>query len=199
VLHLYLQPRLRQGLDVMKFVSNHSYRFETPLLAFTVGVMQVVQIVFNEFVSFLVLMYSTDSLEIIRNFFGLVIIADFETYLYMSLRDEPVKELLKVEGFEDTCLVISRTSSSRAMAKVPENKIDEVNMTKEEWEELDMEIPKFIGIETRSMREKVMYFIYRVFRMLYVTVWFYFIPFVFVWGQYGIPLYFTTKSVTAVD
>lgn len=83
----------------MKFVSNHGYRFETPGLAFMVGCLQVIQIVFNEFVSFLVLVYSTDSLEIIRNFFGLVIIADFETYLYLSLRDEPVKELLEVEGF----------------------------------------------------------------------------------------------------
>lgn len=94
VLHLYLQVRLRQGMDIMKFVANHSYRFETPILAFTTGFMQASQIVANEWISFLVLVFSTDTLEIIRNFFALVVIADFENFLYTSLQDEPAKDLL---------------------------------------------------------------------------------------------------------
>lgn len=99
VVHFYLQARLKQGLDIMKFVANHSYRFETPLLAFTVGLMQSSQIIFNELISFLVLVFSADTLEIIRNFFALVVIADFENYLYYSLSEEPAKDLLKHESF----------------------------------------------------------------------------------------------------
>ena len=79
------------------------------------------------------------------------------------------------------------------MAKVPDNKIDEIQLTKEEWEELEYDLPKFIGIETRTMMERLMYYTYKMFRVMYVTVWFYFIPFVFVWGQYGVPLYFNPR------
>ena len=81
-------------MEIMKFVSNHSYRFETPLLAFTVGLLQSSQIIFNEIISFLTLVSSNDTLEIIRNFFALVVIADFENYLYYSLSEEPAKDLL---------------------------------------------------------------------------------------------------------
>jgi hypothetical protein len=61
-----------------------------------------------------VLSYSTVTLDILRNFFALVIIAEFEDYLYLSLRDEPAKNLLNEPSFEDVCLTIARTTSERA-------------------------------------------------------------------------------------
>jgi hypothetical protein len=68
----------------------------------------------NEFICFVVLVGSTGTLSIMQNFIGLVIIADFEEFLYLSLRDEPVKHLLCIESFEDVCLTIARTSSRHA-------------------------------------------------------------------------------------
>ena len=95
---MYLQPKLRQGLEIMKFVANHSYRFTNPWLAYISGFMQSSAIIYNEIVCFLVLVGSVNTLEIVRNFMALVIIAQFEDFLYLSLRDEPVKELLNIEG-----------------------------------------------------------------------------------------------------
>ena len=69
----------------------------------------------------MVLVASSGTLDIVQNFIGLVIVADFEEFLYLSLRDEPVKHLLTVEGFEDTCLTIARTSSRHAKAMIPGN------------------------------------------------------------------------------
>lgn len=189
VLHLYLQPRLRQGLDVMKFVANHSYRFESPWLAFITGFMQSSSIFFNEIVCFLVLAYSTVTLDILRNFFALVIIAEFEDYLYLSLRDEPAKCLLTEPNFEDVCLTIARTTSERATAKVKQNLIEEISLSASEQQEEGIRIPEYIHVHERNWNERVMFVVYKFLRVVYVSVWFYFIPFVFLWGQYTLPIY----------
>jgi hypothetical protein len=42
---------------------------------------------------------SSNTLDTIRNFMALVVIADFEDFLYLSLRDEPAKHLISNENF----------------------------------------------------------------------------------------------------
>jgi len=53
--------------------------------------MQTSAIYTNESVCFMVLVASENTLDIVRNFMALVVVAEFEDYLYLSLRDEPVK------------------------------------------------------------------------------------------------------------
>ena len=94
--------------------------------------MQTSAIYTNESVCFMVLVASENTLDIVRNFMALVVVAEFEDYLYLSLRDEPVKQLLSNESFQDTCLTISRTSSRRARAKVPGNLIEDIKLDQDE-------------------------------------------------------------------
>ena len=59
----------------------------------------------------------------------------------------------------------------------------------EKDEKDQVELPKFIGITTRDWSEFIMYYNYRILRVMYVSTWFYFIPFMFLIGQYGIPFF----------
>jgi hypothetical protein len=63
------------GLDMMKFLANHRYRFYSPLLAFLTGMAVLIIHMMLELLTFLVLLISTDPLQIVVNFFGLVLIS----------------------------------------------------------------------------------------------------------------------------
>lgn len=101
---------------MMKFACNHRYRFASPNLAYLTGLTQTLIIGMIELVNTMVLISAKDSLSIMLNFMGLLIISEFDNYLYASLRDEPVKKLLENESFVENCLIISRTSSTRALS-----------------------------------------------------------------------------------
>lgn len=70
---------------------------------------------------------------------------------------------------------------------MPENLIDEVTITEQEIREYKLKMPKYIAVHERSISEWGMYIVYNCLRTLYVSVWFYYIPFVFLLGQYGVP------------
>lgn len=63
-------------------------------------------------------------------------------------------------------------------------------MSKLEQQEYGVKLPKYIYVEDRTWAEWIMYFVYNLLRTVYVSLWFYFIPFVFLLGQYSVPMYF---------
>ena len=50
-----------------------------------------------------------------------------------------------------------------------------------------------ISFWQRSFANKLLWLVYKAFRVFYVSVWFYFLPFVVIMGSYLIPLYMTKK------
>ena len=121
------------------------------------------------------------------NFMGLVIITEFEEFLSQSLKDDYVKKLLNNEDFQDLCLTIARTSSRNATAKIKGNRLEDLKLNNIEAAQLGVKVPRYIGITKRTCPERIMYVTYKGFRVLYVSVWFYFMPFIFMWLQYTIP------------
>ena len=46
----------------------------------------------------------------------------------------------------------------------------------------------YISFWDRSFLNKILWCIYKVYRILYVSIWFYFLPFVVIIGSYAVPL-----------
>lgn len=135
-----------------------------------------------EIITFLVLISSKNVIDIVINFMGLVVITEFEDFLSESIRDENVKKMINRDEFRELLLVITRTSSRNALKIIPGNRIQDVKLTKIAQGQYDLKIPKYIGITKRTNSEKLKYVIYKFFRVLYVSVWFYFLPFIFLFG-----------------
>lgn len=113
VLHWICIPEARTALDGMKFVVNHSHRFEAPFAAYFTMFLKLVSITAIEILNMFSLLSVPDLFEFIRDFTALIIIAEFEQLLSLAIRENCLKLLVANENFQNTCLVISRTTSDR--------------------------------------------------------------------------------------
>ena len=66
----------------MKYSINHPWKFEKLSLAILIGAFKVIELLVIEIVTFIVLMESNSSQEIIVNFLTLVIIASLDDFFY---------------------------------------------------------------------------------------------------------------------
>ena len=96
LLHIGLMDEFRVGMNLMKYVLNHSYRFEEWGTAYCACLFKVVAIVTTEVVCILVVCISIAPMAIVYNFIALAIIADFDNYIFESYI-EVLKCLFEVE------------------------------------------------------------------------------------------------------
>ena len=166
ILHLSLIDEVYAGLDMMKYCLNHEYRFASMSTAFIVGLLQA-SIVFSvEFVNIIIILTSFKPTNIVFNFIALAIIAEFDNFVYESLRNESMKKLLD-NTVNDKILVIAHTTSKRC-------RDDELSTIPDENGDLR---PLKVTYKSRRCCNKFAYCLYKVYRILYVSLYFYFFPF----------------------
>ena len=166
ILHLSLIDEVYAGLDMMKYCLNHEYRFASLGTAWFVGFLQASIVLAVEFVNIIIILTSFKPTNIVFNFIALAIIAEFDNYVYESLRNESMKKLLDNE-VNDKILVIRHTTSKRC-------KDNELSTVADENGDLR---PLKVVYKNRSCLSKTLYCIYKVYRLLYVSLYFYFFPF----------------------
>ena len=66
-----------------------------------------------EFVSLFIILQSTSTQDIVFNFVAISVISDFDNFVYSSLRNEKLKELIQEDAAENL-LPISFTTSCKA-------------------------------------------------------------------------------------
>lgn len=93
ILHLSLIDTTFNYLNMMKFVTNHPYKFQSPEQTFFSSVTQFFVAVLIEMTNSMVLLCTPSSLELVSNFVALVIVAEFDKFVYASMKDEPLKQL----------------------------------------------------------------------------------------------------------
>ena len=130
-----------------------------------------------EFANMLVVIMSGDTLSVIGNFVALVIIAEFDTYIYASLKDESLSNLINDEFLKRT-LVINHTTSSLC---------GESEVTEVQDPEGDYRLRRVLFRE-RSLGNKAMFLVYRMQRLYFVSIY-YFLPFMGVILAVIIPLW----------
>lgn len=184
ILHLSLLEEVGSFLKAMKYVCNHSYRFESPWAAFSAAFGQVLTSILIETANDVVLIMTSDTLSIIGNFVSLVIIAEFDNFVFDSMKGESFRVLVDKE-FTEKVFVISHTTSKKCREDEKSDQVDEngeLRSLRVAW-------------KSRRGGNKCMYSIYKYFRVFYVSIYFYFFPFFFIIINTIIPLIFRGNPV----
>ena len=80
----------------MKFACNHSYKFKSATRAYLIAMLFVFASTYIEFVNIIVLCCYSDSLDQISSFVSLVIVKEFDNFIYEAMRGESFKEMLEI-------------------------------------------------------------------------------------------------------
>jgi hypothetical protein len=123
ILHLSLVDEVNQGLTMMKYAVNHSYRFHQHQLAFLSGLLQTVACLGVELANIGVVQGANDTISIVFNFIALAIIAEFDNYVYDSLKNESFKQLTHKE-FTEHALVVMHTTSKKCDPSEKSTQVD---------------------------------------------------------------------------
>ena len=166
ILHLSLLDEMDAGLEMMKYSLNHPYLFSFYPTAFSIGFMQFMSSFLVELVNMVVIVTQSDVINITFDFIALAIIAEFDNYVYESLKNESFKELIEPE-FSEKILKIRHTTSVKA-------KETEHSTVKDEDGEYR---PLKITFKSRTIINKLLFGLYKVIRAIYVSCVFYFLPF----------------------
>ena len=95
ILHITLVDEVKAKLNMMKFVCNHEYKFSKPSLAWASGLMMIISSLGIELANILVLCCYGDALDLISNFVSLVIICEFDNFIFASMQNESYRSLCK--------------------------------------------------------------------------------------------------------
>lgn len=183
ILHLSLIDEVCSGLDNMKFCLNHPYLFQSYRQAWLAGFLQTLIVVLVEFVNIEIILTSLNPVDIVYNFIALAIIAEFDDFVYSSLRNESMKKLIEKEITEKV-LVIRHTTSKKC-------KDDELSTVMGEDGEFR---PLKVTFKSRDGCNKCMYIFYKIMRTFYVSVYFYFMPFTTIMLTCIIPIMSTFET-----
>ena len=134
------------------------------------GFLQSIITVSVESVSMFIILQSTTTQDIVFNFIAVAIISDFDNFVFNSLRNEKLKDLVKEETSENL-LLISFTSSPKAKSfKDGGEASDQVD---ENGEPVCLKIDFWAD---RSCFNKTLFLVYRIIRSFFVGIYFYFYP-----------------------
>jgi hypothetical protein len=123
-------------------------------------------VILVEIVNITIILTSLNPVDIVYNFIALAIIAEFDDFVYASLRNESMKKLIEKEVTERV-LVINHTSSKKC-------KDHELSSVRDEDGEFR---PLKVTFASREGTNKCMYSTYKCMRTFYVSMYFYFMPF----------------------
>jgi len=152
-------------LKMMKFTVNHPYKMQHFHQGFFMGLANYLGNVSIELANVCVLLTTGDTLSLIGNFVSLVVISQFDNFVYLSMSDDPCKVLI-TDDFTSKVIAIQHTTSKKAHS-------DE--LTEIEDENGDMR-PLRVAFMKRNCINKFYFIIYKICRIFYVSVYFYYLP-----------------------
>lgn len=177
ILHLSLIEEVNSALMNMKYVLNHHYIFQRPNLAFMISYMHFFVTTSTELCNICIIITSLYPVSIVLNFIAIAIIAEFDNYVYGSMRNEYCKKLIE-KNIAEKVLIVHHTTSKRCAD-------DELSDVKDE----DGNYRKLkIKFSDRSCGSKCMFSLYKICRIYFVSFYFYFLPFTSVMLSILVPM-----------
>jgi hypothetical protein len=128
--------------------------------------MQFTSTLLIEVANLIVLCACNDAVNIIFNFTAIAIIAEFDNFVFESMKNESFKELLE-EKFVDKVFRVKHTTSK----KCGKGELSDVK------DENGGFRPLRINFAEREPLNKALFAVYKFMRVFYVSFYFYFIPF----------------------
>lgn len=167
ILHLSLIDEVSHGLEMMKYSCNHRYKFKVFWIAWLSGFFQALSCLTVEMANIFVLCCANDTIDIVFNFIALAIIADFDNYVFQSMKGEGLRELI-VERFTKKVLRVEHTTSKKCRV---EERTGIWNEEKQEFRKLKIQFSE------RPIVNKLFFSLYKVLKTFYISVFFYYMPF----------------------
>ena len=123
-----MQAELEQGLRMMIYVCNHPWKFRFASIAFIIGLTQMCMVLFVETINVFILCANSTIMDIIMNFLALVVIADFDNMFAVTLKGDPIYEMLDSGEIDDAMkermgFLKQTTTSAKACQKIAKNKL----------------------------------------------------------------------------
>ena len=84
---------------MQKYAMNHPWKFENWKKGYFVGFCQMFILLAVEFVNLVVLLSNETIMDTLMNFLALVIIADFDDYMFQTIKTLPLSKLLSDGSF----------------------------------------------------------------------------------------------------
>ena len=139
-----------------------------------------------------VMLTNATVMDIIMNFLALVVISDFDDFFFYAVSEEPLSKLVTDEELQiykdgdprmlEDLTKIEITTSSAARFK------NEQNLLSAPGEEVENQ-PEYICLEWRDRKwsNLLAFGVYRFLRWIYVSLWFYYLPFIVIPLSYFVP------------
>lgn len=206
VMHVIVSEDLNNGLKMMKYAANHWWKFSNPHLAYLAGFLQVSSTIVIGLINYSVICISDDVLTLAKDFLALIVISQFDDFFAQATEIYTRNPEISVDVVSEAAYIdlvrIEVTTSTNAKytgrVKLPRDPIHEKVNTRRttRYQELGEQKealyrPQTIFIDfwhDRPLYSKVEFVIYRIFRWLYVSVWFYFGPFIVLLIMYLTPI-----------
>lgn len=151
------------------------------------GFLQATITVGVETVNVMIILQSQTTQDIVFNFIAVAIISDFDNFVYNSLRNEPLKQLVNPDTAE-TFLKVSFTTSPQAKSfKYGGAASDQVDANG------DPMCQKIEFWRNRSCTNKLLRLIYKCERIFFVAFYFYFYPAIAVMCIFALPMVFRSE------
>jgi hypothetical protein len=112
ILHLSLTDEVTDGLGMMKYSCNHGYRLHSQTIAYLAGFCQFFSSIGVETANIGVILAANDTISIVFNFIAVAIIAEFDNYVFASMKSESFKKVIE-EAFASRAFPIERTTSKK--------------------------------------------------------------------------------------
>jgi len=193
ILHMQLQGELRAGMNTMKFSLNHPYRFSDYKIVFLTGLLQASMIFIVEIVNFIVILSSFSITGVVTDFMALAVISEFDDAFFEALGDDKNKTVIEEADKFEPLFKITRTTSHAARSDHPTHILDDDTM----GEYTNVKIR--VAFSERTTFNKVLRLIYKLIRTIYVSVWFYFLPFIALIGSYVVPYLLQERQKHAAE
>ena len=107
-----LNFEIYNGMKMMKYATNHSWKFRRYKSAFTAGLLQAFAGFVITIVNYLVILQADSAMDLAKDYAALMIIADFDNIYYQASGLTLLKEILEYdkEDYQDLFKVETTTS-----------------------------------------------------------------------------------------
>lgn len=95
MLHIQLEPEVKQGIDMIRYLSYYPDEFSAKGAPLMIAHMQMLAALFTEAVNMVLICTQQDSLNTVVNFVALLAIASIDNYYYDSLSSSSMKRLVE--------------------------------------------------------------------------------------------------------
>ena len=157
----------------------------------------MIMVVGVELVNFLAVLDQSTFSDMVMNFTALVIISEFDDFFFSAYKDSDLKDVIlnKADAYSEI-LMIRRTSSRDAKLKLNQN-LMAVDKCEKNSEFIKNEgsssvaIPQYIYVDfwrDRTCANKLLYMVYRIFKCVYTSFWYYFMPYSTIVCSFVFPL-----------